>query len=480
MRLRFEFDKREIGIGAIFFAFAATVLGFGIETSYGVATPMSMTALTISILAFALGVVTSGNSRLVVSTSSFFAAMAGCLAIQFVLLAMAFPPMVRHTAFDMSHYAGAICLASLLGGLILVTDGRSQKIAFWGVVVTLIATACWLLLAGGPPFIDVYVSTKFAVHYLFNGINPYAVDYPNIYSPAETIANYGPGFAHGSRLPYGYTYPPVMLFFTALGECFFRDFRIGHAAAVGAAAIFIAHMKSNRWSYVIAVLLLSSPSTFFILHQGWIEPLCLLLLAAASWCWFRAPRIFPFVLGLFFASKQYLILLFPLVFLLVPGPVKARPTILFLAKVIGSACIVSLPLALLNLPAFLHSTVMFHVRTGFRPDSMSYAIWFPQTARPMASLLSFVLCFLVVIVSLCFFRRSYKNFLVALIAALFVFFIFNKQAFANYYYLVTSSIWVLAGVLVSDAPSSSVTSSIHASSSSNSPASINPFLTNTV
>ena len=261
----------------------------------------------------------------------------------------------------------------------------------------------------------------------------------------------------GDQLHYGYPYPPIALFFTALSECFFRDFRIGYAVALGAAAVLISRMQRNEHSCVIALLFITAPSTSFILNQGWIEPLSLFLLAVASWCWFRAPRAFPFVLGLFFVSKQYLLPLFPLVFLLAPGPLRSRSTMMFLAKVVGAMCTVTLPLALLNLPAFVHSVVLAHVRTPFRADSMSYAIWFPHNMRSVWSLVSFALCLFVMAVFLCSRKRGYKNFLLALTTALFAFFIFNKQAFANYYYFVSSSIWLLLSVSAGDRASNSLT-----------------------
>ena len=130
---------------------------------------------------------------------------------------------------------------------------------------------------------------------------------------------------------------------------------------------------------------------------------------------------------------------------------------MFLAKIVGAMCTVTLPLALLNLPAFVHSVVLAHVRTPFRADSMSYAIWFPHNMRSVWSLVSFALCLFVMAVFLCSRKRGYKNFLLALTTALFAFFIFNKQAFANYYYFVSSSIWLLLSVSAGDRASNSLT-----------------------
>lgn len=473
-------ERRCIRAEAILFTLAAATLNYAIDVANGFATPAAMTALTLSILAFACGIGLSRSPRFIVSESLLTVVIGGCLALQFVLLAMAFPPMVRHTFADMSRYSGAICLAGLLSGSMLMARERIQRIIFWCLAVIFAATVCWLLLAGGTPRIDVFVYQKFGVHNLFNGINPYTVDYPNIHSQSETLRYYGPNFAHGNSLPYGYTYPPLILFLTAIGECLFGDFRIGHATALIAAAFFIARARPSQWSFTIVILFLFTPSAFFILYQAWVEPLSFLLLGVSGWCWFRARRFLPLALGLFFASKQYLMLVFPLALLLAPGPLNSRATIVFLGKVIATACVVSLPLALLDFPAFIHSTVLFHVRTPFRPDSMSYLIWFSERARRAFSVIIFALCFCVVVMSLRFFKRSYENFLIALIGTLFLFFAFNKQAFANYYYFLVSAIWLLVAVVVGDVKRISATSSIHASSRSISSLPTKPRLVTTV
>ena len=81
-------------------------------------------------------------------------------------------------------------------------------------------------------------------------------------------------------------------------------------------------------------------------------------------------------LGLFFAIKQYAVLLAPLAFLLVdarPGPVRRRETLLLLGKAVLLAAALTLPLALWNLPGFLNDVVLFQARQPFRIDSLSYA-----------------------------------------------------------------------------------------------------------
>src|SRR5258707_14745999 len=104
-----------------------------------------------------------------------------------------------------------------------------------------------------------------------------------------------------------------------------------------------------------AGLFLLTPRGFFVLSQGWTEPLVVLLFAATVFAACRRPRFAPYLLGLFWAVKQYVVLSAPLMILLIPakgqapadGPRTWRGTLAagwrWAARAAGVALAVTLP-----------------------------------------------------------------------------------------------------------------------------------------
>src|SRR5207248_8919226 len=109
------------------------------------------------------------------------------------------------------------------------------------------------------------------------------------------------------RLNFGYPYPPLSLLLIVpayqLG-----DLRYAQLAAMALAGAFIALARPGRTAFAAAALLLFTPRGFFVLEAGWTEPFAVLFLAVTVFAACRSPRQLPVPLGLFLASKQYLVL----------------------------------------------------------------------------------------------------------------------------------------------------------------------------
>ncbi len=69
-----------------------------------------------------------------------------------------------------------------------------QAIAFAGLHAMLVVA--WLKAV--PPYIDVHVALTEGVRTFLSGHNPYALNYPNMYTEQETLQFYGHG-VHGGR-----------------------------------------------------------------------------------------------------------------------------------------------------------------------------------------------------------------------------------------------------------------------------------------
>src|SRR5262249_55404593 len=148
-----------------------------------------------------------------------------------------------------------------------------------------------------------------------------------------------------------YPYPPLTLLLTAPAQILFGDFRYAQLLAMLLTGVFIALVRPDRVGMLAAALLLFTPRCFYVLESGWTEPLSAMLLAASVLCAVRSPRALPVALGLLLASKQYL----PAAILL--APMLSKRPLKDLAIALATAFIVTAPLALWDLSAFLHSAV---------------------------------------------------------------------------------------------------------------------------
>jgi hypothetical protein len=110
------------------------------------------------------------------------------------------------------------------------------------------------------------------------------------------------------------------------------------------------------------------------------------------------------------------------------------------------AAVVTLPMALADLPAFVHSALLLQFRQPFRPDALSYLVplshlgfgtppvWIAFVAAAVAAAVALRCC-----------PRTPAGFAAAVALVLLAFFAFNKQAFCNYYHLVIATLCCAVG-----------------------------------
>jgi hypothetical protein len=166
-----------------------------------------------------------------------------------------------------------------------------------------------------------------------------------------------------------------------------------------------------------------------------------LFLTATVYCAIHYPRWLPFILGLLFASKQYLLFLIPLTLLLIPPKSSLRNWVHIYGGMIGVAIAVTAPLALWNIPAFMWNVGGAQWYQIFRMDALSYPALYARIFNHTPSqLIGFVALAIAFLPVWRFTSRTPMGFAAGIAWCLGIFFAFSKQAFCNYYFLVIGAI----------------------------------------
>jgi len=365
------------------------------------------------------------------------------LAVAATFLAFAVSPTPIATLSGLSLPLGMYAAATVALAIVL-SRGR-----FWGVPLAIILGSHamlggWMVHACPSPKIDVFVFQQVGAHALQNGDNPYAVTYPDIYAgtrQAEDRDVYGKGLSQDGKLAFGFPYPPLSLLLSTAGYLIGGDHRYAQAAAMTLSGLLLALSRPGRWAALATLLLLFTPRAFFILGRAWTEPLVVCLLALTIFTAYRFPRLLPIALGLFLASKQYLVFAVPLAWLLVPDWRDWRSAL----KLIGGALLVtaavSLPLALWDFKSFWHSTITVQQVSPFREDALSWLVWyFQKTGVKPDAWVAFAIAGPMLVLALALCPRTPGGFALGLAAVYLPFIAFNKQAFANYYLFVIGAL----------------------------------------
>jgi hypothetical protein len=300
------------------------------------------------------------------------------------------------------------------------------------------ALGIWLLRVTTNVVMDVVLFHRDSLSAFLKGTNPYGLTFPDIIGDPRI---YGPTVSVGGRLTIGFPYPPLSLLMSVPGH-WAGDYRYSYLLAVVGAAALMAYVRPTRLAAFGATLFLFTPRVFYVLEEGWSEPLVVLFLAAVVFTASRAPKLLPLALGLFLSSKQYAFFALPLIALLMPRPFRWAAYF----RVVGIAALVALAITLpffLWQPAgFWRSVIMFQVLQPFRADALSYLSWFARSGRHWPQWIGFALAGSAVVFGLWRAKRTPAGFAAATALMYALFFAFNKQAFCNYYYFVIGALCI--------------------------------------
>jgi hypothetical protein len=420
-------------------------LGLALEVNFGQYHPTAMPWLTLALIAcLAAAILPNFGSIKLARWRPDQVLLAIALSIQFALLYTR-PPAATlklNTPEDIIPFKAALALAAAVVA-VAASGTRAARFAVPAVLLAHLSLGVWIIRATPAPGIDVYVFQRDSCEALLDGKNPYALTFPDIYNGELPV--YGEDLVKGGRLLFGYPYPPLSLVF-ALPAHLLGDFRYGHLVCLTLAGALIAYARPpveggavpSARAVGAAALLLFTPRGFFVIEAGWTEPLAILMLAATIFAACRrGPRwgiACAIAFGLLLGSKQYLVLALPLV-LLLPLPRIAGRIAKFAFLALAVAAVVTLPLALWDIPAFIHSVLTLQFHQPMRPDALSYL----SRSANIPAWTPFAITFAAMLLCLWRTPRTPAGFAMGLALTLFAFFATNKQAFCNYYALVLAS-----------------------------------------
>jgi hypothetical protein len=335
------------------------------------------------------------------------------------------------------------------------------RLRFGGILAVYAVLATLVIRASPEPKIDVWYFQQVAVQALLEGRNPYTAEYPDPHANLR-----GPtieGAAANGKL-YVFPYPPLCFLAGLPGYVLFGDVRYSHLAAILLVTAFIAGtgwrlgVPAGHPAELAAVTLLCHPRGFAMLEFAFTEPLVAAGLAGAVWvlagC--RPGRAWlPLACGL--AVKQYAVLCLP--GLWATRRLGARA----LLGAILAAGLVTLPFFLWAPKEFWRSVISFNAANPFETDCLSISAWLAlntgeqlsSLVKKVSSLVGFGAAFGVMgLVS----WRAWGPMAPGILgtgATFLAFFMFNRAAPMNYYWLV-ATLFSLA-VMVAFAESTAAT-----------------------
>lgn len=312
-------------------------------------------------------------------------------------------------------------------------------------VVCFLALGVWLLKASPNPTIDVFVWHQASYNALAEGHSPYGISIPNIYANTQW---YAPGTADISRVYIGYVYPPLSLLLGAPGHLLAGDYRYANLGALALSGCFIAYAKPSRLSAVAAALFLFQPRMLFVLEQGWTEATALFMFTGTVFVACRFPRALPYAIGALMATKQYFVLVAPLALFLLPQPLTRKALLPVVAKAVGVGLVLTLPLALTDLPGFYKSVIQFQGLQPFRADALSLMAATAEGGVPRIPMWgSFAALLVGLAIAWARAPRTPAGFAMGSALVYVLFFGVAKQAFCNYYFLVVGLLFTAVALL---------------------------------
>ncbi|HYX28590.1 MAG TPA: hypothetical protein VE863_08490 [Pyrinomonadaceae bacterium] len=306
----------------------------------------------------------------------------------------------------------------------------------------------WSIRGLPNPDFDVYWCHMHSLEALLKGINPHTLTLAYVH-PDEL--KYPASYVYDGVVHIGFPYPPLSLFMALPGYLIGGDYRYSGLAATALSAGLMIYARPSRLSFLAAALFLSTPAMVTVLKMGWTEPYVLLLFTLTIFCACRAPKLFPYALGLLIASKQYAIFAALGVFLLPIERGRAKDYAIMIGKALLVATAITLPWMLWNVRGFLHDVILLQFLLPFRMDALSYLVWLTyNTGRQPPAVIGFIMMAPAVALMRWRGARTVAGFAAAVAFIFLSFFSFNKAAFINYYFLVIGAI--CCAVAVSGSP----------------------------
>jgi hypothetical protein len=362
------------------------------------------------------------------------------------IISLLIKPPTAFVATD-AHLAPAMVAAFAAPAAVLflpLVHGRAARAATVAVLA-LLGVGYSLVIWGGTPVIDVWVLLQDSARGLLHGANPYQMTFPGVPPGQDSTC---------------FTYWPGTFLVTAPGNWVLGDVRWAEAGYLLAAVTLTAWSAGRRSGrqqprrpalaarLALAAAIGVVPGTALVVLQAWTEPILLLGLVGTAVLIDRHPNWAVLPLGLALASKQYMLIMVPL---LAFWPRFGWRRVLATAAV---ATVVALPWLLLSLQRFQRCTISYFLHEPTPLTSLSLWRYLPAPLRLPLTIAATVLAAYVAI------RRCPRNgagFLLAAGVTLMMFNLVNKETFTNQWWLAAALITASFALQPPGSPSSGKT-----------------------
>jgi hypothetical protein len=414
----------------------AVFLGHALQILDGRYDPIALVWLTLALGAATVGITQMRAVPRGGAVERWICALLGLSIAWQIGSLLSWPPGVHMKDYaHLSPFYWGIALQAVV--IVVGPFGAAWMRRAWFPVFLAIhlALGVWMILQSPSPFIDVVVVTRAAIRAALRWRDPYAITIPNIYGP--DTAFYRPEVLSSYRVLIGYPYPPLSLLLAIPGQSWFGDYRYSHLAANVVSATLMGYIQPGLRPKLAGALFLTTPRIFYVLEQGWSEPVAILLFVITVFCLVRRPRAVPWVAGLFLVVKQYLVFAVPLVWRL---SWKSTDPQRFRMRALTAALALTLPWALRHPLTFVENVVLLQAREPSRIDSLSYISWAARAGWGAGTLVWAVGAAIIgVTVGLVMTPNTAAGFAASVGFFCLLTFAFGSKAFANYYFLVIAA-----------------------------------------
>jgi hypothetical protein len=434
-------ELREFNLPLIGLAISAIALGRALQINNGFYSPDALWWMTVAFLACAVSVVLHRTVGPVSRSSAavLTAVLAAGIAWQLEQLFTSRPGFYLRDDASLAVFRGGIVAQAAFIACGILNIRPLRRFWFPGLLAASLFLGVWMIKATPDPYIDVVEVHKEAIEALIHHRDPYRISFANIYESAESRKFYNPEAVIGGRLAQAYPYPPPSLLFAVPGHVLFGDYRYSELALLLAAAALLAFAYGTMPAMLAASLLLTTPRLWFVIEEGWTEPVGVFLLALTVVLMARWPIAAGWVAGIFAMTKQYLgVLALAMIRLIFIRP-KQWPWTAF--GVGFTAAAVILPFALWHPNAFMRNVIWLQTREPFRIDSLSYLAWAAIHGIGNGSFLWAIGAGTVAaIITTLSTRNTAEGFAASVAFTTFTFFAFGSKAFCNYYFFVIGAL----------------------------------------
>jgi hypothetical protein len=203
----------------------------------------------------------------------------------------------------------------------------------------------------------------------------------------------------------------------------------------------LSSVRRDSVGFLAGTLFLFTPRIFLVIWSGWTEPFVVLMLVALVVQTARVSKPSPVLAGFFLGLKQYTPLAIPALVCLCRD---RRDRYRLLSLLWGAAVLVTsftILFLLWDPAAFLNGVLLHQFRLPFRTDALSFAAYIVRRGGPvLPAWVPLALAVAAMTFALRKLPRTPAACASVIAGTYLVFFVFNKQAFCNYYFLVIGAL----------------------------------------